>query len=429
MTTPPSGLITALRAGTVARHLFFYLNHPSGAIRAWDGIGEFQYGGNTYLGVGGLAEVGDVGNSIDIQNHSPYVKLNRVQLTSLKTNTTNVRGAAAAIYVGYIQEDGTLAYSRTLFSGVGDVLITKITETEAQLTLKLRGPIADWALAPRAYYTPEDQKALYPSVTDTGLDRVRSLENMNISGWRSTVDTNAGDISRINMCLFDTANQRVVHCLTRGGFVTFDSGSLWRLATGNKTGLKLKESATTADNSPSISILKFGGNPAYVDPTTGYGLTPGNSQIYPDTLTVSQRVQITTAISANGAAGVNTCDRVSSQYTNTLGRTFNLFKSSAGTCALATPNTSGAIVNNCRGYLMEYSGAFYDDVTEDSNGTAVSYVEDVTNTAVTISGAGRLQVGGVNCTISANGVVLSSGGRRIKRSGSSSTTDFLRIFT
>lgn len=428
MTAPPDALLTALRTGVAARHLFFYLDHPSGAVRVWDGIGEMIFGGNTYLGVGGLAAIDGLSFSADLQNHSPSVTLNRVPLTTLQSSTSNVRARTATIAVGFYDETGTLIASRTLFTGQGDVLITKITENEASVTLKLRGKMADWALAPRAYYTPNDQKTLYPSVNDSGLDYIRSLEDKNISGWRSTVDTNNGDIARVNMCLYDTANARVMHCFGRGGFVTFDATSLWRLASGNRTGLLLKEAATTANNSASIAELKFGGNKAFVDSTTGEGRTPGNSAVYPDTLTTVQKV-IIAATQVNGAAGAATCDKAASQYTNSLGRVFDLFKSSAGTCNVAGSDTSGAIINNAFGYLIHYSGAFYEGVSELSNGTAIAYVEDVTNTAVTISGLGRLQVGGVDCKVSSTGVVLSSGLRRIKRSGGSSTTDYLRIFT
>jgi hypothetical protein len=434
MPAPPSNLITALRGGVVARHLFFYLDHPSGAVRVWDGIGEMIFGGSTYLGVGGLASIEGLSNSADLQNHSPSVALNRVPLTTLQSNTSNVRNRTATIAVGFFNEAGALIASRTLFTGKGDYLITKITEDEARVTLKLRGKISDWSLAPRAYYTPNDQAALYPSVTDRGLDSVRSLENANVSGWASTVESSGGNIGRVGMMLRDSGTGTLMHATGRGGIICISTGGTYfvyqsRIGLNNLTGQAFEEetSGATTNVASVTGYLNFSGANAYVD-SSGDGRSAGGKLIFPVTTSTTQKVKRLATIASNGTATAETVNVASAIFRNGAGTNYDMFHRSTGSLTYGALDTSAAIINNVRGFVFITGSTLCHISNQNTGHTVTSYVEDVTNTAVSISGS-RLQVSGVNCVVSTTGVILSSGGRRIKPSGGDSTTDYLRVIS
>ena len=434
MPAPPSALLTALRSGVVARHIFFYIDHPAGAVRIWDGLGVMAFNGNDYLGVGGLAEVSGVSNSADLQNHSPAVTLNRVPMTALQSNTSDVRNRVATIAAGYYNEAGTLFASRTIFSGVGDVLITKINESEARLTLKLRGRIADWSLAPRAYYTPNDQAAMYPGITDTGFNLVRTLENVNISGWSVNPESSGGRIGRTGMMLRDVGTGTLMHATAKGGLIVIQSTGVYGVYRG-RIGFNILDfeafeedvSGAKTDVASNTAYLNFSGNNAYVD-TTGDGRTAGGKKLFPDTQTVTNYVKRLATIEANGTATAETIDLVSAIFRNGAGTNYDMLKRSTGTLTYAATDTSAAIINNVRGFVFLTGSTLCHIVSQNTGHTATSYVEDVTNIAVAIT-ANKLTVSGLNCVVSTTGVVLSAAGRRIKPSGADSATDYLRVIS
>lgn len=434
MPAPPNDLVNALRSGPVAVHLFFYIDHPSGAVRVWDGVGQMIFGGNTYEGVGGFATVEGVSNSADLQNHSPIVALNRVPLTSLQSNTANVRNRAAAIYFAAYSESGALINSRTLFNGKGDCLITKLTEDEASVKLKLRGKIADWSLAPRAFYTPYDQAALHPSVTDTGLNIVKSLENANISGWSVNAESSGGYIGRVGMMLRDSGTGKLMHASGRGGLIIIGTTGTYAVYTGrvglnNLSGQPFVEetSGATTGVASSTGYLNFSGNNAYVD-SSGDGRTAGGKLIYPNTTTVTQKVKRLADIVANGSTTAETVDQVSAFFTNGAGTAYDMFKRSTGTMTVGSIDTSAAIINNSRGILF-YNGTNLGHISNQNTGfTVTTYVEEVTGTSVTVSG-GKLKNNGVNCGVSTTGIIYGSTGRKIIPSGGDASVDYLRIIS
>lgn len=184
MGAPPTALINALRGGTVFRHLFFRMTHPQGTVLAWDGIGEIEFAGETYVGVGSFGEIGGVSNSGDIQNHLLEITLNAVPYDVLRTTDPNIAGEAAKLSAVWLSEAGEAVASRTLFLGKGSFMRLKTEEETATLRVFLRGPAVDWTTVPRSYYTPADQQRLFAA--DTGFSQVAGLENAVIAGWQST---------------------------------------------------------------------------------------------------------------------------------------------------------------------------------------------------------------------------------------------------
>jgi hypothetical protein len=202
MPAAPTELVAAVRAGTCARHHFFKMTHTSGTVLAWDGVGDFVFNGDTYLGVASLMEIGGVSNSADIQNHAVSVKLNGVPLSDFRGVEPSIRGQTALLYAVWISVDtGIVLGYKLLFSGLGDYLTTRFSGDTVQLAANIRAPHADWSVVPRAYYTGVDQARLYPG--DTGCDLVSRLENAVIAGWQATPGSVADLLYyRANMSLY-----------------------------------------------------------------------------------------------------------------------------------------------------------------------------------------------------------------------------------
>lgn len=186
MPAPPIDLVAALREGTVFRHLFFTLEHPSGTVRAWDGVGEIEFGGEVFYGVGGFANINGVSNSGDIQNHKIECTLIGVPFDAIRSTNPVIRDQPATIDAVWLDEGASVLASRRVFAGSGDYLALKTDRDTVTLQCFLKGASVDWAMTPRSYYSPTDQRRLHPG--DSGCDLVPSLENAEVAGWQTDPD-------------------------------------------------------------------------------------------------------------------------------------------------------------------------------------------------------------------------------------------------
>lgn len=435
MSAPPAALIAALRRGAVARHMFFYLDHPTGAVRAWDGVGEYVLAGNTYLGVAGAASIEGVSNSRDPQNHAIAITVNAVPLSALSSVGATIRARVCTITAAFIDEAGVVLASRQIFAGLGDYVATQITENEANITVYARGKMADWAVAPQALYTANDQRARYPG--DTGFDLVKSLEAAQVSGWGPTAEVTAGYVFTNGQMLFDQTSREPLGFAGLGVLATRGAGGggdyRFRLMTGYRTGFECKEETSGALCDAALdTALKFGG--ARVYPTVaGDANTSAGKLVYPNTKTTANKLRKAAAIAVNGAATAETIvPDTSILFTPADGSSYRFLKRSGVANTPASGNWLALVFDAYYGVpvVNVATNAVRVLSSDFGAGSGVSLVEDVTGTAVTFnSGTGTLQVGGVNCVLSANGVVLSSGGRRIRGPLADSTRSFLRIFT
>ena len=445
MPAPSSAVLAACRAGTVQRHLLLYLNHPLGVVRAWDGVGNISFGGNTYTGVSGLGLIQGLSDSVDLQQHEVACTLNAVPLSALTADDGDIRGVAASVYAVLVAENGSQLASREIFTGYGDVLKTTVNGDKAQLTLLLRGLLADWSASPRSYYTPRDQSRLYAG--DSGFDYVPNLQDSTVSGWNDVPETTGAVVYVRRNAYFNWVSESAV----------FYDGVTGELYGNEVNGLsiyfdiagatyELRRHASSAvgyveDVSGAVSVrasfsgkhaLQVGGANCVVN-VSNYVQTAGGALIQGNN-SASEELRRPGTIASDGSATANTVDfpNVGSGGTSRLAWS----SASSGSASWTQADWSGAVFNAADGALVASDAATsfqaYSRTHEADVGLVTYYyVEDVTGTAVLVSssGAGKLQVGGVNCVVSTTGVVLSSGGRRIIRSGGDPAVDYLRVWT
>lgn len=415
MPAPSNTLLTALRAGTVSRHLFFKMTHSEGTVLAWDGIGKFALLGDTYLGING-GNIAGVSDSRDIQNHEVVVGLSGVPLEALHTTDPNIRNEDATILAAWISEDGTVVASKVLFEGYGDNLRTKIDGDSLTISAKLRGKLADWSSVPGNFYTDNDQRRTYED--DSGFQFVKELENSTVAGWSKDVEATAAAILNSN----PTTYRRPIESIG-GELIGHDAFGMTARGNGasNLTGDKSSDAEYFVEETSGAYVTlsgnnwQVGGVNLYLDISNDVRTAGGKLVKLDKDAGSTDKLRKITTIASDGTAGADYVASVSLGAVSVLsknGATINTTDSDR--INLIFDNADGAAVQRVSG-------------TARNAALAENYVEDVTGTAITFDGSDHMQVGGGDCLISNTGVVLSPGNRRLVLA--SDTSHFLRIWT
>lgn len=422
MPAPPAAVLAALRGNTGTGHWFFEMDHVLGPVRAWDGVGDFIWNDNTFLGVGGMASIGGLTNSSELQNHEVQITLNGVPLAAWVNTSPSIRDKVATIWRVILDEDLNVIGSRIMFSGLGNTITSKPNRDSMALLIKLRAPLADWSVAPSQFYTEKDQQRLFAS--DTGFSKVASLENSNVTGWSKDVETTGGYPAwHDSTYIKDSVSGVPIGSADFGvaflyGAPTVSGNQYTIYASFTGTPATYIEETTSAvvrmlATATGVGRVTVGGTDCYID-VSGDVRTPGGKLVYRSSgVVATSKLRKQTTISANGAAGATSAQMFSAQS--------NIIAKAGSGYTLAGADQSALLYDNTTGIA-----AFW------SSGLKVSgtlYVEETSGTAVTLSGSSNLQVGGVDCRISANGVLLSSTGKRIIKTGGSASVNFLRVWT
>lgn len=446
MPAPPSGLLAALRKGSVARHHFFYMDHSQDPLYAWDGVGVFTYGGNDYLGVAGYVQIEGVSDSGDIQNHDIYVTLNGAGVTqfadagirqacvdigpALATTDLNIRGRAATVKVLWIAEDGTIVDSLLVVKGKGDIV--KISKPDDTFVIKARiaPPVAAWDSPPRAYYTSEDQAEKFAG--DTGFDYVADLQNVSVSGWSNVAEVGGGNLVVYGGPVTKRPDFHPLQSAVTGNIFGDDANGMVYCGTNNTFNAQIIGDGGLAYELESFASIKpVGGGSAgsnIVD-TLGAFLIDGSGvarnvngkRIIGPSQNTSRFIRAQIQIASLGTAGAETLRVAGSSNVN-----FGIYRSSLGT----SPTNVGYVYDNFNGlnvYGNPVTGAVTCKMRVNGVVTMLPYVEDVTGTALGFSGT-SIAVGGTTCKLSSTGVVLSPSGRKIVLQGGDPTKEFLRIW-
>lgn len=440
MPAPDGTLLAAIRAATVARHVFFRLAHSQGVVLAWDGIGEFVFSAETYLGVAGFISMAGVSNSGDIQNHAVEVRLNAVPQTAMRDIDPSIKDDAAKIWLVWIDEAGAVIGSKLIFEGSGNVLSLQSGASEIALIARLKAPVIDWSFVPRMYYSGIDQKALFAG--DTGCDQTDFLQAATIAGWQSPLarvpywqwdNPDQGTVSpRGADFVVEPATSRVIGNHTHGLSICQDATS--KLI--NAAATQYRDMTTNA----SIELIQpggymlVGGQVCTVD-TAGDVRTPNGNYVTPaDNMTSGFRLRRSAEIASAGTA---TATQIQSATVGINGKTH--FRPTSGTMSGA--NASGLVYEEGNPGLPFNTGVSViviggkDLRTVANSSTGLGYKEEGTDWPCVCNATdGRLwcwnqaglALGGV-CVLSTTKAILGpNGGRIIPTTGGS---NFLRIWT
>ena len=178
---------TEIASRKVSPLLLLKADFDSGPVRVWTGVGDIQWNGQTWNGLGSLLSVDPVQEQVDGSAQGL-----RIVLSGLDSNffspvvLGDYQGRRGEIYFGAVREDGTVIYDPyLLFAGSLDSDETEDDGSTSTLTLNIESRLAD-LLRKREYrYTHQDQQALHPGANDDGLKFVPALQNLSLKWGRA----------------------------------------------------------------------------------------------------------------------------------------------------------------------------------------------------------------------------------------------------
>lgn len=413
MAAPDATLLAALRStARPARHLFFKMGHSQGTVRAWDGLGDRIFDGETYTGIGNMASIAGVSNSRDLQTQEIVVTLNGVPYPALQSIDPSIRNETATITAAWYSYTGTLLASKVIFTGLGNFLTSAFSERTLSLTCHLRGRMADWSRAPQSFYTTADQSRYYPG--DTGFDYVKTLENTTVSGWGLYAESTGGSVKHVSTFgryIYDSLQTRAIGNDESGCFYYFDTAVR---SAGYSTAVSSETTATSV--TLGASDWQVSSANLYVD-IDGYVRTAVGEYVKRSGAGTTGRYRAITEVASQGTATATTFS-VSNTYACVTGSTLTSFSANPSSWKNGMFLNGGGLVTETAGVLYGgYRGA-----------AGVAMVEETTGNAVTVTG-GLVKCNGSNVFLSTTNVVLTSSNKRIYPTGTDVNASFARIWT
>ena len=161
-------------------------------LSLWSGIGDLDYSGDTYLGLGDLLSISEIPETADIS--APGINLN---LSGVKTSFIAIakdyeyQGRPLTVSLGAFDNQGALiANPIRLFSGFMDTMtITEGAETSS-ISVNVENKLVALQRSKVRRYTAEDQKIDHPN--DKGFDFVSSIAEKEIIWGRPTGGSQGG---------------------------------------------------------------------------------------------------------------------------------------------------------------------------------------------------------------------------------------------
>jgi len=159
------------------------LETSQGNVLVWTGLGNLQFGGETYLGIG------DLGRITPVKEVGEEIRANMVsfQLTGIPTELISTalgaqyQGRSAKLWLGFISGGALIEDPILLFDGRMDIMDIDEGPEKSTITITAESRLADLNRARVRRFTNEDQQYFYPN--DKFLEYVAAIQNVEIV-WR-----------------------------------------------------------------------------------------------------------------------------------------------------------------------------------------------------------------------------------------------------
>jgi hypothetical protein len=173
----PIPMVAAITSNTVSPCILVDLTLATGVQHIWSGVGSLAYGGNTYLGVGSLGQIGDVAEGCEVKADGTSITLSGIDSTLLNDSLLDIQlGAPATVWFAVFQNGALLGAPYPLFVGTVDQPTIPISADSIAITLKLETRMTNLQRASNRRYTSADQNYYYPA--DSGFNWVETLSDI-----------------------------------------------------------------------------------------------------------------------------------------------------------------------------------------------------------------------------------------------------------
>lgn len=190
-----TGTAEAFQGVQVAPIGLVALHFDSGWARMWSGIGQLQWDGQTWYGLGHLGKIGKVEETTELRATGIELELSGVpsDLSAPDGRTLaqialdeDFQGRPALIYYGALNDNGQLVGDPfVLFSGVMDRMPLSIGKT-VSIVVYCESDLIDLERTKIRRWTMEDQRAEFPD--DAFCDAVAAVQEIQIKWGRGFSD-------------------------------------------------------------------------------------------------------------------------------------------------------------------------------------------------------------------------------------------------
>ncbi len=156
------------------------LDFESELVRRWTGVGTLNWNDQTWFGIGDLASVSSVQETMDLRASGMNMQLSGVSPDKISEVAAEpIQGRYATLWIGFSDENFALITDPVvIFKGRMDT--SEITDggDTASITLAVENHLRDLSRARLRRYTQADQQARFPD--DKGLEFVPALQEIDI---------------------------------------------------------------------------------------------------------------------------------------------------------------------------------------------------------------------------------------------------------
>lgn len=175
-------MVTAIQEGVLRPVAFFEADFPSGTVRIWSGLGDTEWDGKTWLGLGDLLSFDTLDEVAGLEASGFTVSLSGVPVENISLAIDEIeQGRPGRVWLGLHDEDLNLIADPTnVFTGKIDV--GEIADGQDTCTVSLTYESAAISLdrSPGWLYTSAHQNLLYPGQNDRGFDFVPVIQEQNL---------------------------------------------------------------------------------------------------------------------------------------------------------------------------------------------------------------------------------------------------------
>ena len=178
-------MVTEVGKAQVQPFLLFEGDFATGTVRAWSGIGNLNWNGQTWFGTGSLLTITDVFEDGEVSAKGISANLNGIpsELISLALQSCR-QGSLGRVYLGFFDDSkNVIADPLLLFEGKLDIPVIDEEADTASIAISYESRLIDLERPRESRYTDEDQKREFPG--DLGCAFVVALQDKNIV-WGGT---------------------------------------------------------------------------------------------------------------------------------------------------------------------------------------------------------------------------------------------------
>lgn len=183
--TLTSGVTTEVAAGIKRPCVIAEIQTATSYVRAWSGIGDLVWGGNTYQGVGQLGGVSAPEETTALKATGIVYTLSGIPSALLSAAVSDLRpNLPARLWLGFLDASFQLiADPVLLFEGTAGVPSTDEAGDTCSISISAENLLASLKRPRVIRFTPEDQANR--DATDKGFDYNAALQDRQIAWGRS----------------------------------------------------------------------------------------------------------------------------------------------------------------------------------------------------------------------------------------------------